>query len=75
MLDRVDTEIEPWLATERYEVASGWIEPGTMGAMRFRLAGVVDGEERVILEHFTRMGGSRRHRTGRVIRRRTADIG
>ena len=27
-----------------------------MGAMRFRLAGVVDGEERVILEHFTRMG-------------------
>lgn len=56
VLDRVDTEIEPWLATERYEVASGWIEPGTMGAMRFRLAGVVDGEERVILEHFTRMG-------------------
>jgi len=27
-----------------------------MGAMRFRLAGVADGEERVILEHFTRMG-------------------
>ncbi|MBX7453909.1 dihydrodipicolinate reductase [Mycolicibacterium sp. 3033] len=55
-LERVDTEIEPWIATERYRVASGWIEPGTMGAMRFRLAGVVDGEDRVILEHFTRMG-------------------
>ena len=55
-LERVDTEIEPWLATRRYEVASGWVEAGTMGAMRFRLAGVVDGEERVILEHFTRMG-------------------
>ena len=55
-LDRVDTSIEPWLATRRYEVASGWVEPGTMGAMRFRLAGIVDGDERVILEHITRMG-------------------
>lgn len=55
-LDQVDTTIEAWLATERYQVASGWVEPGTIGAMRFRLAGVVDGEDRVILEHITRMG-------------------
>jgi 2,4-diaminopentanoate dehydrogenase len=55
-LDDVTTSIEPWLATDRYRVASGWVEPGTMGAMRFRLAGVVDGEERLILEHITRMG-------------------
>jgi 2,4-diaminopentanoate dehydrogenase len=55
-LDRVDTTIEKWLATERYEVASGWVEPGTMGGMRFKLAGMVDGEERVVLEHITRMG-------------------
>ena len=55
-LDRVDTSIEKWLATERYEVASGWVEPGTMGGMRFKLAGIVDGEERVVLEHITRMG-------------------
>ena len=55
-LDRVDTTIEKWLATERYEVASGPIEPGTMGGMRFKLAGIVDGEERVVLEHITRMG-------------------
>ncbi|MDA4085010.1 2,4-diaminopentanoate dehydrogenase [Mycolicibacterium hassiacum DSM 44199] len=55
-LDGVDTTIEKWLATERYEVASGPIEPGTMGGMRFRLAGIVDDEPRVVLEHITRMG-------------------
>ena len=55
-LDEVKTTIEKWLATERYEVASGPVEPGTMGGMRFRLAGMVDGEERIILEHITRMG-------------------
>lgn len=55
-LDRVDTSIERWFTTERYEVASGWVEAGTTGAMRFRLAGVVDGEDRVVLEHITRMG-------------------
>ena len=27
-----------------------------MGGMRFKLAGMVDGEERVVLEHITRMG-------------------
>lgn len=61
-LDEVNTTIEKWLATERYAVASGWIEPGTMGGMRFKLAGMVDGEERVVLEHITRMGeGSAPH--------------
>jgi len=55
-LDEVKTTIEKWLATERYDVASGPVEPGTMGGMRFKLAGIVDGEERIILEHITRMG-------------------
>lgn len=55
-LDGVETTIEPWLATSRYEVASGWVELGTMGAMRFKLAGMVAGEQRIILEHITRMG-------------------
>lgn len=57
-LDSVVTTIDKWLATERYQVASGWVEPGTMGGMRFKLAGMVDGEERVVLEHITRMGES-----------------
>jgi hypothetical protein len=55
-LDRVDDRIVRWTAPERYETASGWIEAGTMGAMHFRLAGVVDGEDRIVLEHITRMG-------------------
>lgn len=55
-LDGVVTTIDKWLATERYQVASGWVEAGTMGGMRFKLAGMVDGEERVVLEHITRMG-------------------
>jgi 2,4-diaminopentanoate dehydrogenase len=55
-LDRVETSVLRWLATERYEVASGWVEKGTMGALRFRLVGVLDGEERIVLEHITRMG-------------------
>lgn len=55
-LDRVEISLEKWLATERYEVASGRIEPGTVGGMRFKLAGIVGGEERVLLEHITRMG-------------------
>jgi hypothetical protein len=55
-LDKLETSIQQWRATERYQVASGWIEAGTMGAMRFRVAGVVDGEERIVLEHISRMG-------------------
>jgi len=55
-LDGVEESIEPWLATERYEVASGLVEPGTIGGLRLRMAGVVDGVDRIILEHVTRMG-------------------
>lgn len=55
-LDGVETTIRKWLATSRYQVASGWIEAGTVGGMRFKLAGMVAGEERVVLEHITRMG-------------------
>jgi 2,4-diaminopentanoate dehydrogenase len=55
-LDRVDDSIEKWIAPEAYETASGPLPAGTMGAMRFRLAGMKDGEERIVLEHITRMG-------------------
>jgi 2,4-diaminopentanoate dehydrogenase len=41
-LDRVETSIEKCLATERYEAALGCVEPGTMGGMRFKLAGMVE---------------------------------
>jgi hypothetical protein len=55
-LDKVDDSLEPWITDETYEVASGPVPAGTMGAMRFRLAGIAGGQERVVVEHITRMG-------------------
>lgn len=55
-LDSVETSVVRWLATERYEVASGWVEKDTMGAMRFRVVGVSEGREQIVLEHISRMG-------------------
>jgi hypothetical protein len=55
-LDRVDDTIERWVTPTTYEVASGPVPAGTTGAMRFRLVGVAGGEDRIILEHITRMG-------------------
>ena len=55
-LDRVDDTLEKWIAPESYETASGPLPAGTVGGMRFRLVGMAGGEERIVLEHITRMG-------------------
>ena len=55
-LDEVTDSIEHWLAPERYQVASGPIEAGTVAAMRFRVEGRSAGEARITIEHVTRMG-------------------
>ena len=55
-LDRVDDTLEKWVTPESYETASGPLPAGTTGAMWFRLVGMKDGEERIVLEHITRMG-------------------
>ncbi|WP_319435694.1 dihydrodipicolinate reductase [Mycobacterium sp. RTGN5] len=55
-LDSIETCIERWVTPERYEVAAGWIEAGTTGGIRFELAGMVNGEKRIVVEHITRMG-------------------
>jgi hypothetical protein len=55
-LDRVDDTLAKWIAPESYETASGPLLAGTVGAMRFRLVGVVDDQERIVVEHITRMG-------------------
>jgi hypothetical protein len=55
-LDRVDEDIERWPTPVPVEVASGRIEAGTMAALRFALVGIVAGEERIRVEHITRMG-------------------
>ena len=55
-LDRIDDTLEKWVTPESYETASGPLPAGTVGGMWFRLIGVKDGEERIVLEHITRMG-------------------
>jgi hypothetical protein len=55
-LDRVDDTLEKWVTPEPYETASGPLPAGTVGGMWFRLVGTAGGEERIVLEHITRMG-------------------
>jgi 2,4-diaminopentanoate dehydrogenase len=55
-LDEVTDSVERWITPDDYETASGPIRAGTMGALRFRLTGHLEGEERIVLEHITRMG-------------------
>jgi hypothetical protein len=55
-LDGVEDTLEQWIAPESYETASGPLPAGTVGGMRFRLVGIAGDEERIVLEHITRMG-------------------
>jgi hypothetical protein len=54
-LDRIEEWHERCAANERIETASGPVEVGTMGALRFQIRGIVNGEERLVIEHITRM--------------------
>ena len=40
------------------EIASGTVEAGTISGMRFEIIGVADGEERIVVEHVTRLRDS-----------------
>ena len=42
-------------ADEDFDIASGPIEKGTISGMRFEIVGMVDGEERIVVEHVTRL--------------------
>jgi hypothetical protein len=55
-LDRVDDSFEKWITPVAFETASGPLPAGTTAGLRFRLVGIADGEERIVLEHITRMG-------------------
>jgi hypothetical protein len=46
---------ERWYAPEAFEVPIGRIEKGSLAAVRFGVAGIVDGEPRLFAEHVTRM--------------------
>jgi 2,4-diaminopentanoate dehydrogenase len=54
-LDEVRETYEKRATDRRLEVASGVIEPGTVGAVRFETIGVVAGREAIVIEHVNRM--------------------
>jgi 4-hydroxy-tetrahydrodipicolinate reductase len=54
-LDEITERHEVLLADEAVEIASGTVAAGTISGMRFEIIGVVDGEERVVVEHVTRL--------------------
>ena len=54
-LDEVLERHEVIYAPEDFAIASGPIPKGTISGMRFEIVGVVDGEERLVVEHVTRL--------------------
>ena len=54
-LDEITEAHEVLLADEDVTIASGVVEAGTISGMRFEIKGLVDGEERVVVEHVTRL--------------------
>lgn len=54
-LDEVEERHEVIMADADIEIASGTVEKGTVSGMRFEVVGKVAGEERVVLEHVTRL--------------------
>ncbi len=54
-LDDVVERHEVITADTDFEIASGIIPAGTISGMRFEIVGVVDGEERLVVEHVTRL--------------------
>ena len=59
-LDEIRETYERDLSPRRIEVASGVIEPGTVGAIRMETIGVVDGHDAIIIEHVNRRTDRRR---------------
>jgi hypothetical protein len=54
-LERIRETYEKRVTERRLEVASGVIEAGTVGAVRFETIGVVDGRDAIVIEHVNRM--------------------
>jgi 4-hydroxy-tetrahydrodipicolinate reductase len=54
-LDDVQETHEIIRADEDITIASGTVEQGTISGMRFEIIGLVDGEERIVVEHVTRL--------------------
>jgi 4-hydroxy-tetrahydrodipicolinate reductase len=54
-LDSVEETQEILRADEDFAIASGPIEKGTISGMRFEIIGMAGGEERIVVEHVTRL--------------------
>ena len=54
-IDRIEERYEKRITDRRLDVASGPIEAGTVGAVRFETVAVVDGRDAIIIEHVNRM--------------------
>jgi hypothetical protein len=54
-LDDVQETHEILRADEDITIASGTVAQGTISGMRFEIIGLVDGEERIVVEHVTRL--------------------
>jgi len=57
-LDEIVERHEVITAPSDIEIASGTVEAGTISGMRFEIVGLVDGAERIIVEHVTRLRDS-----------------
>lgn len=54
-LDEITESFEQEPAPEEFDVAVGTIPKGGVAAVRFKIAGVVDGVERLVVDHTTRL--------------------
>jgi 4-hydroxy-tetrahydrodipicolinate reductase len=54
-LDRIEERHEVIHADAGFEIASGKIDAGTISGMRFEVVGIVGGQERIVVEHVTRL--------------------
>jgi 2,4-diaminopentanoate dehydrogenase len=54
-LDKVRGAWEAFPTDKELQIAAGKIEAGTVGAIRFEIAGIVGGETRIAIEHITRL--------------------
>src|SRR3546814_9374818 len=54
-LERIEDRHEVLIADQDVPIASGTVPEGTISGMRFEIIGVVDGEERIVVEHVTRL--------------------
>ncbi|MFN8052085.1 MAG: hypothetical protein U0Q22_11645 [Acidimicrobiales bacterium] len=54
-LDGIEEWHEVIRADEAFDIASGTVPAGTISGMRFEIRGIVGGEERIVVEHVTRL--------------------